>query len=59
MHQDEVFAQIYGADKKNWPSGKTRIQNFFRQNDAKRLWDDGCIVHDGKGNFHLNIKIHT
>lgn len=59
MHQDEVFAQIYGADKKNWPSGKTRIQNFFRQNDAKRLWDDGCIAHDGKGNFHLNIKIHT
>ena len=59
MHQDEVFAQIYGADKKNWPSSKTRIQNFFRQNDAKRLWDDGCIAHDGKGNFHLNIKIHT
>ena len=59
MHQNEVFGQVYGSNKKNWPSGNTRIQNFFRQNDAKRLWTDGCIDHDGKGNFHLNIKIHT
>ena len=59
MHQEEVFAQVYTTDKKKWPSGKTRIQNFFRNGDAKRLWDDGLIGHDGKGNFHLNIKIHT
>lgn len=59
MHQNEVFGQVYGSNKKDWPSGNTRIQNFFRQNDAKRLWTDGCIGHDGKGNFHLNIKIHT
>jgi hypothetical protein len=58
MHQNEVFGQVYGSNKKDWPSGNTRIQNFFRQNDAKRLWADGCIGHDGKGNFHLNIKIH-
>ena len=59
MHQEEVFAQVYTTDKKKWPSGKTRIQNFFRKGDAKRLWDDGLIGHDGKGSFHLNIKIHT
>jgi hypothetical protein len=59
LHQDEVFAQVYTADKKKWPSGNARIQNFFRTKDAKRLWDDGFIVHDGKGNFRLNINIHT
>jgi hypothetical protein len=57
--QDEVFAQVYGSDRRNWPSGNVRIQNFFRRGDAKRLWDDGLIAHDGKGNFHLNVKIHT
>jgi hypothetical protein len=57
--QNEVFAQVYGSDKKNWPSADVRIQNFFRRGDAKRLWDDGLVGHDGKGNFHLNIKIHT
>lgn len=59
LHQEEVFAHVYGSNKKKWPSGKTRIQNFFRENDAKRLWQDGLIGHDGKGNFHLNLKIHT
>lgn len=59
FHQAEVFAQVYGSNKKNWPSNKTRIQNFFRTGDAKRLWDDGLIGHDNKGNFHLNLKIHT
>ena len=59
FHQEEVFAQVYGPNKKDWPSSNTRIQNFFRKGDAKRLWDDGLIGHDGKGNFRLNIKIHT
>ena len=59
FHQEEVFAQVYGSNKKDWPSGKTRIQNFFRTGDAKRLWDDGLIDHDSKGNFRLNLKIHT
>jgi hypothetical protein len=59
FRQDEVFGQVYGSNKKDWPSGNTRIQNFFRTGDAKRLWKDGCITHDGKGNFRLNIKIHT
>jgi hypothetical protein len=59
MHQEEIFGQVYGADKKKWPSGNTRVQNFFRTNDAKRLWRDGCIVHDNKGSFRLNINIHT
>ena len=56
LGQNEVFAQIYGSDKKKWPSGNVRIQNFFRRGDAKRLWDDGLIGHDGKGSFHLNLK---
>lgn len=59
MHQDEIFAQVYGSNKNEWPSNNTRIQNFFRTGDAKRLWDDGLMGHDGKGNFHLNLKIHT
>ncbi len=59
LRQDEVFAQIYGSDKKKWPSGNVRIQNFFRTGDAKHLWDAGFIRHDGKGSFHLNAKIHT
>ena len=59
LGQNEVFAQVYGADKKKWPSGNARIQNFFRRGDAKRLWDDGLIGHDGKGNFHLNLKERT
>lgn len=59
FRQDEVFGQVYGSNKQNWPSSHARIQNFFRTGDAKRLWDDGLIGHDGKGNFHLNLKIHT
>lgn len=59
FHQEEVFAQVYGSNKKDWPSSNTRIQNFFRKGDAKHLWDDGLIGHDGKGNFHLNLMIHT
>ena len=59
FHQKEVFAQVYGSNKKGWPSSNVRIQNFFRTGDAKRLWNDGLINHDGKGNFSLNIKIHT
>lgn len=59
FRQDEVFGQVYGSNKKNWSSSHARIQNFFRTGDAKRLWDDGLIDHDGKGNFHLNLKIHT
>ena len=59
LGQEEVFAQVYGADKKKWPSAGVRIQHFFRTGDAKRLWDDGCIGHDGKGNYHLNVKILT
>lgn len=59
LHQKEVFSRVYGSNTNNWPSSNTRIQNFFRNGDAKRLWDDGLIGHDGKGNFHLNIKIHT
>lgn len=59
LHQEEIFSEVYGSNKKNWPSKNIRIQNLFRTGDAKRLWDDGCIGHDGKGNFHLNIKIHT
>lgn len=55
MNQQEVFSQVYGSDKKSWPSGKTRIQNFFRTGDAKRLWDDGFISHDNKGNFRLSL----
>jgi len=56
MNQQEVFAQIYGSDTKQWPSGKTRIQNFFRTGDAKKLWDDGFILHDSKGNFRLKLN---
>ena len=59
LTQKEVFAQVYGADKKKWPSASVRIQNFFRKGDAKRLWDAGCIGHDGKGSFHLNVKVHS
>ncbi len=59
LSQNEVFVQIFTADTKKWPAGKPRIQNYFRSGDAKRLWDDGFIGHDNKGNFHLNIKIHT
>jgi hypothetical protein len=59
FQQDEVFGQIYGGDKKKWPAGNARIQNFFRLGDAKRLWDDGFVRHDGRGNFWLDVKIHT
>jgi len=59
MHQEELFSQVFSSDKKRWPSSNARIQNFFRHGDAKRLWDDGFIDHDGKGNFHLTPKIHT
>jgi len=59
LHQEEVFAQVYTADKRKWPSTKVRIQNFFRTGDAKRLWDSGLLSHDGKGNFSLTLKLHT
>jgi hypothetical protein len=59
MHKDEIFAQIYGSNKKDWPSENTRVQYFFRTKDAKRLWDDGFIVHDNSGNFCLTLNLHT
>lgn len=59
MTQAEVFGQAFGADKKKWPSRNPRIQNYFRTGDAKRLWATGFITHDGKGNFSLNLKVHT
>ncbi len=58
-NQNELFAQIYGSNKKNWPSTGARIQNFFRTGDAKRLWKDGFIAHNGKGSFFITGKIHT
>ena len=59
MHQDEIFAQVYGSNKKKWPTQKPRIQSFFRYSDAKRLWGDGFIGHDGKGSYFLAPKKHT
>lgn len=54
LHQKEIFSRAFGSDQKKWPSRSSRVQNFFRTGDAKRLWDDGFIEHDSKGNFWLN-----
>lgn len=53
LHQKEILSRAFGSVQKNWPSRSPRVQNFFRTGDAKRLWDDGFIDHDSKGNFWL------
>jgi len=53
LHQKEIISRAYGSYLNKWPSRSSRVQNFFRTGDAKRLWDDGFIDHDCKGNFWL------
>lgn len=55
LHQDELLEEIYGSDKRKWPSRETRVRNFFRSGGAKALWVDGCVAHDGRGHFRLNV----
>ncbi len=56
MSKDELFAEVFQTkDKRKWSSTETRVQNYFRYGDAKRLWDDGLIGHNKRGNYFLNL----
>lgn len=57
LHQRELASAIYSYNEYKWRKGRVRVQYFFRTSDAKRLWRDGFITHDGKGIFHLNTPI--
>lgn len=59
LHLQEILGEVRSYDKRKWPAGKLRVQNYFRKGDAKRLWDAGFIQHNGKGFFSLDLKIHT
>lgn len=59
LHQREIASVVYSDDRGGGDPVTPRAQNLFRRGDAKRLWDQKFLQHDGKGNFWLTAKIHT